>query len=338
MIERVRCWVEQELKEAEAESRCLIATTRMERGRLKTAAAEGLAREVLPSVFAPAHVWDEASASKRMRLKMRALQTMHSDWVFAGPSAACAYGLAVSNRFIDKVVVATSRSAHRSASAHTRGIIVADDVVEKVDDLRVTSLQRTVGDCLRQMDFRSGVAVADSALRIYKLGKDKLEEGVATSCARSEGMRRMRAVIRLADARAESGGESIARATMLELGFAMPDLQRPFCDPTGVHECYFADYAWDVSGGYLLGELDGHEKYVNVEMRGGKTLGQVLDAEHRRQSLIEGYENVVRVIRFGFADVMRTGDFLQLLTECGVPRTYALDDRVVAAGGILRFR
>ena len=65
---------------------------------------------------------------------------------------------------------------------------------------------------------------------------------------------------------------------------------------------------------------------------------QLIEDEHRRHSHIETRPDVLRIIRFGFADVMRARGFLQLLCAAGVPRTFVLDDRAVAAGGILRCR
>ena len=219
-----------------------------------------------------------------------------------------------------------------------RSLHIINQAVEKVSGLRLTSLFRTVGDCLRIMDFRSGIAVADSVLRLRALTGDELITGINSACKKMSRISQMRSLITLADPRAESGGESIARATMLELGLAAPNLQQKFDNPLCPGKTYRIDFAWDVGGQFILGELDGYEKYVSKEMTGGKSMAKVIEDEHRRQSLIEADPKVLRVVRFGIADVMRDWDFLNLLLRCGIPRTFTYDDRISSAGGILRCR
>ena len=338
MTGRVRALIDEQLSRAEKNETCLAATTETERDRLKRAAATGHVVEVAPLVFArPAH-WAQLKPIARTRHVIRALQVRHPNWVFAGPSAAAAWGLAVSNHYLDTVWLATSRKAHRRATSYTRPIVVSGNTIETVDGVRVTPLARTTADCLRVMDFRSGLAIADSALRVEGQSLDQLTKDIERLCPRMPGLDRIRHLLALADARSESGGESIARATMLELGIAPPDLQRAFNSPLSSQEAYRVDFAWDVAEGCILAEFDGLEKYVSVEMTHGKTVAQVIENEHRRQSMLEADEHVVRVIRFGYTDVRREGDFLRLLTSCGVPRTCALDMIVQKAGGILRCR
>ncbi|MBP3893235.1 MAG: hypothetical protein J6D34_04255 [Atopobiaceae bacterium] len=125
---------------------------------------------------------------------------------------------------------------------------------------------------------------------------------------------------------------------MLELGIASPDLQRRFDNPVAPGEPYRVDFAWDIAKKCIVGELDGFEKYANEEMTKGRSLAKVIGDEHRRQSHIEADPRVLRVVRFGFSDVLDDSGFLDLLLECGVPRTYAFDAQVQLAGGTLRCR
>lgn len=338
MKNHARDLMEQQLEQSEKTKTCIVAHSRAERARLRRAARSGLIDEVAPSVFARPSYWTQLKPSVRACHVMRALQELHPDWIFAGPSAATARGLAVSNRYLDKTWLATTRKSHRSDSQFFRTIVVTDDAVECVDGMRLTSLARTVADCLRVMDFRSALAIADSALRVGHLDQDALIQGIEDACARMPNISEVRHIVKLADARAESGGESIARATMLELGIAPPDLQRPFDNPVVPTEPYRVDFTWEVVGGCVLGELDGFEKYVNAEMTRGRSMASVIDDEHRRQSHLEANACVLRVVRFGFADVMRDREFLALLQACGVPRTFAADHLVQKAGGKLRCR
>lgn len=336
MNQRVRAWIDEQAALAEENQTCLVSRTQAELKRFQRAAETGYLIEAAPSVFARMAYWRDLRPARRMCHVMSALQTLHPALVFAGPSAAVAWGMAVSNRYLDKVWVATSRKAHARELDYRRSIIVSGVEPVARGGLNLTPLARTAGDCLRIMGFRAGLAVADSSLRLTGMSKEALAQSIADQCERMAGSKRMRAVMALADARAESGGESIARATMLELGLAMPDLQHCFGDPLSSGEKYRVDFAWSVAQDrYIVGELDGFEKYDNPAMRKGRTMAQIIDDEHRRQSHLEACSEVVRVVRFGFSDVMRDNSFLELLTGCGVARTFAFDRDVLAAGGTL---
>lgn len=338
MNKNVRTWVEERLNEAEESQRCVSARTRCERERMRKAVRAGVAYEVLPFAFARRSYWDELKLAVQMLHKMRALQELRPELVFAGPSAALGYGLNVSNRYLETIWVATSSKAHSRGVGQVRGVEVSHGTAMRYGGLLLTSLPRTVGDCLRIMDFHAGLAVADSALRVGRVSPERLTHEMDEACWRMSGLERVRGVLRLADARAESGGESIARATMLELGMAPPDLQRAYQSPINPQLRFRADFVWHVGSGDIVGELDGNEKYENAEMRGDRSVVQVIGEEHRRQSHISACKGVLRVVRFGFSDVTHAEGFMQLLTGCGVPRTFAADDRVVRAGGLLRCR
>ena len=340
MKQRTRTWIDEQLAEAEHRASCYAPRSQKERKRLLRAAREGYVVEVSPGLFARSSYWSELKPANQMRHMMRGLQELHPDLVFAGPSAAVAWGLSVSNRYLDKAWIATTRRTHGCELPHQGSIIVSHGEVTTHAGFRLTSFARTIGDCLRMMDFRSGLAVVDSALRVAKVTSDDLMKALEQECQRMPGIRRMRALVPLGDARAESGGESIARATMLELGLALPELQQVFSSPLAPDTEYRVDFTWLVAGShaFLVGEMDGFEKYENPTMTSGRTFSQVIDDEHRRQTHIEACPEVLRVLRFGFADVMHDSTFLELLMGCGVPRSYELDAQMLAAGGVPRCR
>ena len=70
----------------------------------------------------------------------------------------------------------------------------------------------------------------------------------------------------------------------------------------------------------------------------GRSIVRLIEDEHRRHSHIETRPDVLRIVRFGFADMMNDRAFLDLLVASGVPRVRAFDEKVCAAGGILRCR
>lgn len=338
MNKSVIAWLEAELSASEERATCLVAHSRRDHYRLRTAHSYAMVDEIIPGAYVRPSYWSDLDFRDRELHKLRAFQAQHPTWVFAGPSAAFIRNLSVSRIHLSRICVATSRSTHHRDTEICHCMVVSDDKVEEVGGLRVTSLPRTVGDCLCMMDFASALAVADSALHETEWTPQSLAETMSDSCKRKPNMKKARAVLSLADGRAESGGESIARAMMLELGMVLPDLQRKYDDPLEPGKSYRADFAWDVAGGTVLGELDGNEKYTNVDMTGGKTVQQLIEEEHRRQSHIETRPEVLRIMRFGFADVRKEASFLQLLYAAGVPRMFAYDERVVAAGGVLRCR
>ncbi|MBR1828943.1 MAG: hypothetical protein IJ781_05465, partial [Atopobiaceae bacterium] len=137
---------------------------------------------------------------------------------------------------------------------------------------------------------------------------------------RPEGMQRRIAEnsVRYADPLAANGGESVARAVMIEQGFMIPELQAEVTDPLDPSQTYYVDYRWQLEGGDVIGELDGRDKYVLPEMMGGRdTLGVVIDERHRESRLtVPG----TKVLRFSFRDVMDVERFVSLLELYGIPR------------------
>ena len=143
---------------------------------------------------------------------------------FCHESAAVAFGLSVSYSSLDVVHVATSRSRRNVSSKSVRWHVISGDEPVVVRGLRVTSLSRTVFDCMRTSGFEQALAVADSALRVS--GKPS---SWFVSCFKrlGSGHSRVADAVRTmyhADPLSESGGESIARAVMIRQGFALPEL------------------------------------------------------------------------------------------------------------------
>lgn len=338
MIRRTVTWLEERAAAAEQAKTCIVAHNRNEENRLKSSVALGAMLEIFPRAYARCAYWNKLGGAERAWHKIRAFHELHPRWVFAGPTAAFVHGLSVGRKDLARLYIASNRREHRRSNDTWRSLIMSGDESVEVKGVRVSSMGRTLVDSLRLMDFGAGLAVADSALRVTGESRETLAHMMSEACPRVTGIKRCRAVLALADARAESGGESIARSRMLELGFALPELQRWYDDPIDAGERYRADFVWDVVGGAVIGELDGNEKYTNPEMTKGRSIARIIEDEHRRQTHIETRPEVLRIIRFGFADVMRDAGFLKLLLASGVPRYCGMDDRVVAAGGVLRCR
>ena len=311
------------LEEAEKSGQCAtpddLRTRRLLERRLKTGELVSPMRDL----FARPDYWAALSPEQQHLHKIRALQKLHPNWTFCGASAALLHGLSVSRRHLRQINVATNSGRRNVMDEQIVNVHLNEKETCVVNGIRATSLLRTTFDCMRNMDFRDGLAVADSALKVGGLSREDLVAYVSEKRGGYSGAPQARFTVRHADPRSGSGGESIARAAMLELGFAEPELQVPMRDPfTGQKR--FADFGWRKEDGSLvLGELDGREKYVNPDMTGGADSLDVLRAERFRESrlTVDG----TAVVRFSPQDVQNDVFFARLLDRFGVPRARPLD-------------
>lgn len=121
----------------------------------------------------------------------------------------------------------------------------------------VTSAARTVIDLARSTSFRSGVVVADSALRQRKTSKAELGAVIAT-CSRWPGIDRARQVVEFSDGLSESPFESIARVAFRDGGLPPPELQVWVGD---IRPIARVDFLWRKYG--TIAEADGALKYTD---------------------------------------------------------------------------
>lgn len=270
-------------------------------------------------MYARSSYWAVLSKPQRLLHIMRTMQGLHPDWVFCHESAAVAFGLSVSYERLGAVHVATSRSSRNASSKDVRWHVVSDDEFVVVQGLRVTTLERTVLDCMRTAGFGQALAVADSALRV---------SGRSSSCFVSRfrriggnlaGATHAARTMHYADALSESGGESIARAAMIQQGFALPELQVALPQPLDPRRSFRIDFLWTrVDGGKVIGEFDGMQKYEDETMlRGRSSLRALADEQHREAQLtLYG----MPIVRFSYKDVANTSRFVELLDRYGIPR------------------
>jgi hypothetical protein len=186
----------------------------------------------------------------------------------------------------------------RSSAGIVRHGWGAPDVPVERDGLQVTSLVRTIIDVARWAPFEVGVAMADSALRGLRtprgwdrapLPRDALDEAVAASSG-ARGCVRAREVVAFADERSESAGESLSRVAIRKLGLPAPVLQQEFRDRSGR---MFVDFWWPEAN--LIGEFDGHGKYLRHELTGGRSAAEIVIAEkHREERLRALGPSVIR--------------------------------------------
>ncbi|MDQ4501768.1 hypothetical protein [Sinomonas sp. ASV322] len=195
----------------------------------------------------------------------------------------------------------SSRSHGPDVAAHV-GSVGDTDLVELVREgrvLRLTSLNRTVADCARILDFERASVIGDHALRL-----GATVDGIAEAARRTgatRGSRRIERLLPVLDARSESAGETRTRLLLAGTSLARPELQFEVYTEEGI---YRADFAWPKLRVIL--EFDGDVKYFNY-----RPTPDVLLAERRRENALLAAGWVV--VRIRWADLAVPGMVLAKL-------------------------
>src|SRR5690606_4909832 len=124
-------------------------------------------------------------------------------------------------------------------------------------------------------------------------------------------VRRARSSVGFADPRAESGGESVSRLHLRDLGFRDIALQVPVALPGGGR----AVVDLEVDG--VLCEFDGFQKYLDRAMRGERTPAQVIEDEKRREDRIRAATDQ-RLVRWTMKDISSRQTFAAVLRGYGL--------------------
>lgn len=268
-----------------------------------------------PGLFASRNDWLALTPREQHVRVVRTLAAQHPNWVFCSFSAAAVHGLEVPDFKLQTIhIVGGETICKQEVLRHH----IAHPQMTVVGGIPVTSLERTLLDCMRDARFGNSLAIADSALRVAGISKEELDRRMQRSCRGIPGVRRTRGVIGFADPRSENGGESYARAVMIEHGVMLPELQVPFHDDVS-GKTYRIDFGWGLVGRYVAGELDGKGKYEDLAKAEGKDIGDVMREERQRESRIRNRGIVFA--RFTFEQVREVLPLLAILERCGVPIT-----------------
>lgn len=320
----------QRLIEAHNAGHCLIANSESDSRRLRKACERGDLVSPARGLFALPEVWRDLKPRAREWQKLQAMGMQHPNWVFTHTSAAVLHGLYVSDDKLGTVHVATERNSRSRSTVSVERHVIEGDVSKRIRYATATSLIRTAFDCMRTFDFGNSLAIADSTLRFGKISNESLASALGEFNVRNKGARNAVDVARLANPLSENGGESIARAVMIEEGIKVPELQVLVVGPANPDDPYRVDFFWQLVGGNVAGELDGREKYRNPEMTGGRDVVDVLADERLRESRITGAD--LKVVRFPFSTLRSSGEFHRLLLSFGIPDGYAVPSVVIRCG------
>lgn len=221
----------------------------------------------------------EAAARDLALARIAAIgRQLETPFWFSHESAALVWGCSVWKAPTRTHIIQTVRPHQQGDPQLTRHMMpLAPTDRARWRGVPVTSLDRTVVDCLSGLPPLDGLVIADSALR---LGADRgaIAHQIDTRTG-YRGIVRARTVLEYADRRAESPWETFVRYILVSNGLPRPDLQIPICTRRG---WFWADLGWPEWK--LLIEFDGFVKYAAAA--GGDPARAVFE-EKRRQDAIE---------------------------------------------------
>ncbi len=190
------------------------------------------------------------------------------------------------------------KAGRHEAGVHQHcGTIIDGDVVSR-HDLEVMSPTRLVLEITTVGGLESSLIVANHFLHCEATTKESLTERYALM-EKWPNTLRTNLVLRLADGRIESVGETRSFVLFFNHGLPLPVPQHPIID--GGREIARVDFAWPGLGVFL--EFDGKVKYEKL-LRPGQRASDVVIAEKERERDIcrlTGW----RCIRITWADLAR---------------------------------
>jgi hypothetical protein len=232
---------------------------------------------------------------------MAVLRTARAELVLSHTTAVILHGApAWELRLSDVHVTRTDRRGGRSEAGvvQHRGLLPAEDVV-KIGGRAVTSATRTALDLTTITDVEHCLPVFDHLLHVGATTKERLHDGSQAMSLWKDTLT-TDLVIRLANPRCESVGESRTHFLLWRGGIPAPETQFEVVGPDG-RLVARVDFAWPELGVFL--EFDGKEKYLKHLKPGESVVDAVLREKKREEQIcrLTGW----RSIRITWADLYR---------------------------------
>lgn len=315
------------LHTAQSERRCAFATTHAQQQALHRRIIDHDVKRVGANLYIGTTYWNSLGAPEQALHMARALHRKYPYWQFGGITAAAAHGFEHRWSLHDEsVTITTSTRGTNALNPSVKRIYTPQLPSVIASDIPVTDESRTVVDCAITLRFRDALPIFDSALA-HGLTKDDILSSCGQIGQRSRS--KVRKLLRYANAASENGGESLTRGTIIEQRFMPPNIQVQCTDPlTG--KMYRCDFMWRIpNGSFIVGELDGTEKYVNPTMTDRQSIRTVVANEREREQALSRC-GIKTIVRFTFDDVMAVQPLVRKLAEAGIPRYSQPDDRTTA--------
>lgn len=269
-----------------------------------------------PGLYSRCEYWNRLNGAERSLHTARALAKKHPNWVFAGLTAAAAHGF--EHQWFLHHEITITLPTHGSYRPHDELHVIYSPYpkhdVTTASGIPVTNKARTLVDCGSTQEFRDALPIFDSAAAE---GLD--EEALLKECSlTTRDCSNIIKLLRHTNAASENGGESFARGTMIEAGFAEPRLQVVITDPA-TRQQYRADFLWRTDDGrVIVCEFDGTAKYVDPEMTGNRSIQETVQLERNREQGLHR-AGVTDIIRLTFNDVLQIKPMVAKLRRAGVP-------------------
>ena len=305
------------IKACEQQMSCVYARTAAEAKQIERRVAAGSLEAVMPGLYARPDYWSELKFRQRYLHRVRALAQKHPDWTFCSYTAAVIYGLSVSYANLTHIHIAVAPAQSTTPVSQVIRHRYAYRTRASQMDIAVTDIDQTIADCLVDASFVEGLIIADSALHEQLLSKEHLIEAVNKLGLNRRGVVTARRVARCADGLSESGGESKARALMIERGWQVPELQVELFDPVEPGRPYRVDYLWRVGDRLIIGEFDGFVKSEQAAEEG--KLAKAQFDERQRESRLSMLDNC-KIVRLCWDDLKDLTKLDRKLKVAGVPR------------------
>ncbi len=305
------------IEACEQKMSCVYARTAAEAKQIERRVAAGSLEVVMPGLYARPEYWSELKLRQRYLHRVRALARQHPGWTFCSYTAAVIYGLSVSNVNLRHIHIAVPPTQTTTPGSE----IVRRRYIRRTSasqlDIAVTDIDQTITDCLVDASFVEGLIIADSVLHEQLMSKKHLIATVDELGRGRRGVAIARWVAQQADGLSESGGESKARASMIERGWRVPELQVELFDPVEPGKPYRVDYLWRVGDRLIIGEFDGFIKSEKAAAEG--KLAKAQFDERQRESRLSMLDNC-KVVRLCWDDLKEPTKLDRKLRVAGVPR------------------
>lgn len=308
-----------EFYQAEEERRCFVSNSHYS-GMLNYAKHEDEYISPFPRLYARRAYWDKLTVAERHLHVARALHYAHPDWIFCDITAALAYGLSVSRFLAQSIDITTSATTHSSKRLRIYRHVRPLDKVQILEGIPVLPLAQTLFDCIRNLPFDEGLIIADSAMRLYPNAnlKTKLKntiEGAPNKWGRAKANKVMKYMNELA----ESPLESLTRAHIIELGYALPELQVEFPNPLEKGRTFRVDMLFKRPGmANVAVEVDGRTKYEDGAMTHGEDATKIMMRERQREALLTTHN--LEVMRLHYEDIVQPRALEQIMQTYQIPR------------------
>lgn len=251
--------------------------------------------------YTPADIYAAADPSAKHVLHARAaLSGQRGRVALAGVSAAALHGFDIHDTSLDVVHLVRLDSGSTRTEA---GIVhhgTRRDIEEEIgsyDGILASVPARAVWEVASRSSLEGGVVTADSALHRSPELKESLD-ALHDRFAMFPGSVKARTVMRLADGRSDSPGESVTRVQCYRFGIPLPEPQFHVFGPRG-QLVGIADFYWEDFR--HLGEFDGKAKYQKL-LRPGESSSDCVIREKRREDAMRAGSR--GMTRFSWSDVM----------------------------------